>query len=143
MRTGPKIDMVSLTEKDLFVIFVELDKSALPMQPKLPLPDICAKVKAELKTDSLDDNHVAIIENSVRKYRTLKRKHHKELGYNYIIEKALDKIQLSNDENEQQEGLVHHQQRGKKKSMMKSLLTDHGHCLLIWRTKGRMKEQMK
>ena len=133
--------MVSLTEKDLFVIFVELDKSALPMQPKLPLPDISAKVKAELKTDSLDDNQVAIIENSIRKYRTLKRKHHKELGYNYIIEKALDKIQLSNDENEEQEGPS--SAKRQKESMMKSLLTDHGHCLLIWRAKGRKKEQMK
>ena len=112
MRTGPKIDMVSLIEKDLFVIFVELDKSALPMQPKLPLPDICAKVKAELKTDSLDDNQVAIIENSIRKYRTLKRKHHKELGYNYIIEKHW--IKSSSLMTKMKNKKVHHQQIGKK-----------------------------
>ena len=87
--------MASLTEKDLFSIFVEFNKSGSTSQPKLQIPNSCARVNDELKGDALDDNQATVIENLIRKYRTLKTKHHKKHGYNYIIENASNEIQLT------------------------------------------------
>ena len=96
--------MGSLSEKKLFEILVDFDKAALhPSQPKLQLSAICLKVKSELKTDVLLDEQVAVIDNLIRKYRTLKQKFKKKYGYGYIIENASDEIILTNSTYKEEE----------------------------------------
>ena len=70
--------MSSLSE-ELFKIFVAFDTAPTqPSKPKLPLSEICDKVKAALRTDILHVELVEIIENSLRKYRKVKGKKSKE-----------------------------------------------------------------
>ena len=94
--------MSSLSEKELFKIFVALDTAPTqPSKPKLPLSEICDKVKAALGSDMLHVELVEIIESSLRKYRKMKEKFKKKHGYGYIVETASDD-QLINPHDEEE-----------------------------------------
>ena len=92
--------MKSLSEKDLFRIFVILDKAAAAQtskkKAKLALCEICDNVKAALNINVLLNEQIMVIDNALRRYRKIKEKEFKKHGYTYIIETASDDMLVIN-----------------------------------------------
>ena len=85
--------MTSFTEKDLFTIFVELDKKG-----QLQLSEVNAVIKGKLNnTEVLEE--LDSIEKLLRNYRKLKSNHHKSKGYDYIVNLGSREIMLTAYEN--------------------------------------------
>ena len=78
-----------LTENDIFVICVNLDK-----KNELNLTHILETIKQQQKIENITQDVHDIIRVTLRKYKKLKCKFHKQHGYDYIVKLGKNEVVL-------------------------------------------------